>query len=105
MTVAVNSGDIVCVAKAVGVDLVAQLPMQVYARLLTRLSISGPTSATFQLYRGQIMPSNLIDSTPVGTQNVAEYATPIRIPPMLDMFAVWPQSSGGASATFHIVPA
>lgn len=100
----VNTGDIVVMATVVGSDLVARLPMALYPRELTRIAISGPTSAAFVLYRGQIMPSNTIDSTPIGTQNVAEYPIPIRIPAMLELNAVWPNATGAASATFHLTP-
>jgi hypothetical protein len=70
---------------------------------------SGPQSQTVivQIRLGQLTSfSSLIDGTPLGDSNVAEYAIPILIPKETEFSVYWqdllPASSGKVSATLGL---
>jgi hypothetical protein len=61
-------------------------------------SASLPIQAPFYLFLGNMALSNLIDLTLIGSVNVQEYLSPVRIPANTELWGVW-NGVKAASAT------
>lgn len=61
-------------------------------RLITRIVISGGPGNTLKVYMGNI----LIDTTPNGDVNSAEYFQPIYLPAGQQISLVWSNATGSA---------
>ncbi len=82
--------------------LTAALPPQIYDRKLVRMAIVGPSNSTVKVYQNQVSPVNLLDSTPRGDSNTADYPNPIQVPRNVSIIVVWDSAVGSASATFYL---
>lgn len=96
----------VVTAVAVGSDAVATLPAQTFPTKLCGLTLAAATrGATAKVYMGYIAPSAMIDTTPNGWSNTADYPNPRKIPPGQSVIVVWAGQAANAancSATFHV---
>lgn len=92
-------------AVAMGSDAVATLPANTYPLRLTGLTLAAPNGSSAKVYMGYIAPSAMIDTTPNGWSNTADYPNPRPIPPGQSVIVVWAGKSAVASscsATFHV---
>lgn len=88
-------------AVQIGTDLVASLSGNVYGYKLTRLTINGPAGSSAYAYVGNLF-SGQFDNTRTGALDTSEYPNPVDIPPGSNVFVVWPNVTGTASATFSL---
>ncbi len=84
-----------------GGNLVAEMPGDIYDRVVTRIAISGPAGSIFELYNNLYSPANLLDRTRQGQTNTAEYPNPISVPRGSTLLGVWPNATGAATVTFY----
>lgn len=94
-------GQFPVAAVQIGSNLVASLSGNVYGYLLTRLSINGPAGSTAFAYVGNLATGQF-DNTRTGALDTSEYPNPVDIPPGSQVFVVWPNVTGSASATFSL---
>jgi hypothetical protein len=96
----------VVTAAAVGSDAVATLPAQTYAQKLCGLTLAASVrGVTAKVYMGYIAPSAMIDTTPNGWSNTADYPNPRPVPPGQSVIVVWEgqaANAAGCTATFHL---
>lgn len=96
----------VVTAVAVGADAVATLPAQTFGQKLIGLTLnSSVRGVTAKVYVGYIAPSAMIDTTPNGWSNTADYPNPRTIPPGQSVIVVWANqasNAAGCTATFHL---
>lgn len=69
------------------------------------LSRTPPAQAPFQLFMGSPALSNLVDLCMIGTVNVGEYISPLKLPRGTELWGVWPgvlaESAAKCQATLN----
>lgn len=90
-----------------GGRLIAALFPQIYDRVLTRLSVSGPPGSRVDVYARSISVQNRLDSTSRGETNTADYTNPIPFGRGTSLFVVWRRAAGVLSSesgfcTFYV---
>lgn len=97
---------VVATAVPVGADAVATLPPQTYPQKLIGLTLAAAVrGVAAKIYMGYIAPSAMIDTTPNGWSNTADYPNARRIPPGQSVIVVWAGQAANAAqcgATFHL---
>jgi len=89
-------------------SLRATLPQELYYRVLTRMSISGPSGSIFKLYQSNVDAQNLLDNTSRGASNTADYPNALPLAPGATVIGAWTRPSNPltsadvASATFYV---
>ena len=53
------------------------------------LSMTPPVAAPFKLFLGVASLSNMVDLVQIGSVNVGEYITPIKLPANTELWGVW----------------
>lgn len=82
--------------------VIAQIPIQPYARRITTVVLQGPRRSTFKIYRGGVATAaQQLSSTPTGgggdnTYDSLTTGAPVQIGPGEQTIGVW---SGGETAT------
>jgi|ERR1700761_1839490 len=80
-----------------GGEFTATLPGAIFVRKLTAVSINCSAPASANLYWNFIDPLQQFDTTPVGSQNTADYPNPRTIPPNTSVVVQWTAVGGIAS--------
>lgn len=83
--------------------MIATLQPRPYDRLIKRMTITGPASSQFKIYRGFVIaPSFLLTQTRVGVLNTSDLTNPIISHANETLLLVW---SGGSTASNSVASA
>lgn len=84
--------------------MIATLQPRPYDRLIKRMTITGPASSTFKVYRGFVIDASfLITQTRVGVLNTSNLQNPIRAFANETLRMVWTGGSTTSTSTASIV--